>query len=221
MIRKKLVTALAMAITLSACQTLDPYTREQKTSNATTGAAIGAAAGAVLGILSGDDSRERRKRALIGAGVGALAGGGIGYYMDTQEAKLRQQLEGTGVSVTRHGNEIVLNMPGNVTFESDQSAIKSSFYAVLDSVVLVLNEYKKTIIEITGHTDSTGSESHNQGLSERRAASVGYYLRSRGVLPQRIATQGLGERFPVASNASPSGRSLNRRVELRLVPLTR
>jgi outer membrane protein OmpA-like peptidoglycan-associated protein len=141
--------------------------------------------------------------------------------MDTQEVKLRQQLEGTGVSVTRHGNEIVLNMPSNVTFESDQSDIKSSFYPVLNSVVLVLNEFKKTIIEITGHTDSTGSESHNQGLSERRAASVGGYLRSRGVLAQRIATQGLGERFPIANNTTSSERAQNRRVELRLVPLTK
>ena len=217
---KIILSAVTLSLALSACQTIDPYTREEKTSNATKGAAIGAAAGVVAGLISGDDSRERRERALIGAGIGALAGGGIGYYMDVQEAKLRQQLEGTGVSVTRYGDEIVLNMPGNVTFATDQSTIRGDFYPILDSVVLVLNEYEKTMIEITGHTDSTGAEGYNQLLSERRADSVANYLRSRNVLYARIATQGLGERYPIASNATASGRAQNRRVELRLVPIT-
>jgi len=220
MSRKLTLGILISALSVSACQTIDPYTREEKTSNATKGAAIGAAAGVVAGLISGDSARERRQHALIGAGIGALAGGGIGYYMDVQEVKLRQQLEGSGVSISRYGNEIVLNMPGNITFGTAQAAIQSSFYNVLDSVVLVLQEYDKTMIEITGHTDSRGSDSYNQDLSERRAQSVGSYLRSHGILSERIATQGMGERAPIANNATAAGQQLNRRVELRLVPIT-
>jgi outer membrane protein OmpA-like peptidoglycan-associated protein len=217
---KPLAASIALLLTLSACQTLDPYTREEKTSNATKGAAIGAGVGIVAGLISGDDSRERRERALIGAGVGALAGGGIGYYMDVQENKLRQQLEGTGVSVSRYGDEIVLNMPGNITFATDSTELRPDFLDVLDSVAIVLRKYEKTMIEISGHTDSTGAASYNQQLSERRADSVANYLRSTGILSARIATQGLGEHYPIASNTTSSGRSQNRRVELRLVPIT-
>jgi outer membrane protein OmpA-like peptidoglycan-associated protein len=211
----------ALLLTLSACQTVDPYTGEQKTSNATTGAAIGAAAGAVIGAISADGSKEARKRAAIGAGVGALAGGGVGYYMDQQEAKLRSQLAGTGVSVTRVGDQIILNMPGNITFPSNQADINADFYPVLNSVGLVLQEYEKTLVEIVGHTDSTGSDSINQPLSERRAASVGSYLLGRKILPQRVETYGVGSRYPVASNNTSSGRALNRRVEITLIPITR
>ena len=211
----------ALILALAACQTVDPYTGEQKTSNAATGAAIGAAAGAVIGAISADGSKEARKRAAIGAGVGALAGGGVGYYMDQQEAKLRQQLAGTGVSVTRAGDQIILNMPGNITFPSNQAAINAGFYSVLNSVGLVLQEYEKTLVEIVGHTDSTGSDSINQPLSERRAASVGSYLMGREVLPQRVETYGVGSRYPVASNADTAGRALNRRVEITLIPITR
>jgi len=217
---KPLAASAALLLTLNACQTLDPYTREEKTSNATKGAAIGAGVGIVAGLISGDNSRERRERALIGAGIGALTGGGIGYYMDVQETKLRQQLEGTGVSVTRYGDEIVLNMPGNITFATDSTELRGDFLDVLDSVVIVLKNYEKTMIEITGHTDSTGAASYNQQLSERRADAVARYLRSTGVLSARIATQGLGEQYPIASNTTPGGRSQNRRVELRLVPIT-
>jgi outer membrane protein OmpA-like peptidoglycan-associated protein len=218
---KPLAASIALLVTLNACQTLDPYTREEKTSNATKGAAIGAGVGIVAGLISGDNARERRERALIGAGVGALAGGGIGYYMDVQEAKLRQQLEGTGVSVTRYGDEIVLNMPGNITFATDSTELRTDFLDVLDSVTIVLKKYEKTMIEITGHTDSTGAASYNQQLSERRADAVARYLRSTGMMSARIATEGLGEHYPIASNATPAGRSQNRRVELRLVPITR
>lgn len=214
------ISILTASLIVSGCQTMDPYTRESKTSNATKGAAIGAAAGVVAGLISGDNSRERRERALIGAGVGALAGGGIGYYMDQQEYKLRQRLERTGVSVTRQGNEIILNMPGNVTFGTDRSSIRPEFYEILDSVALVLKEFESTMIEITGHTDNVGDAAYNQRLSEQRASSVGSYLRSQGILSARIATQGLGEYYPIASNNTASGRAQNRRVELRLVPVT-
>jgi outer membrane protein OmpA-like peptidoglycan-associated protein len=205
----------------SSCTTIDPYTREEQTSKATTGAIIGAVGGAIVGAVSGDDSRERRNRALIGAGVGALAGGAVGYYMDVQEAKLRQQLEGTGVRVVRTGDNITLVMPSNVTFDVDKADVKASFYPVLDSVALVLDEYDKTIIDVVGHTDSTGSHQYNQALSERRADSVAKYLISQKVARVRIETFGLGETRPIADNATAQGRQLNRRVELTLIPVTK
>lgn len=217
--KTSIVVAITVVMLGSACTTINPYTREEQTSKAVKGAAIGAAVGAVAGVISGDDSRERRKRALIGAGIGGIAGGGVGYYMDVQEARLRQELEATGVSVTRLGDNIVLNMPGNVTFDVNQSEIKSDFYPVLDSVATVLNKYEKTLVEIAGHTDSTGSDAINQPLSERRAKSVATYLASRDVKPMRMADFGLSSKYPVASNNTPDGRQLNRRVEITIVPI--
>lgn len=214
------VVAYAGLFAFAAGCTTNPYTREQQASNAAKGAAIGAVAGGAIGAISGDDSRERRKRALIGAGVGALAGASVGYYMDQQEMKLRQQLEGSGVSVTRVGDDIVLNMPGNVTFEVNRADITPRFYEVLNSVVLVLKEFDKTIIEVSGHTDSTGDAAYNRALSEQRAQSVGQYLQSQGIATTRVLMFGYGEDRPVASNASEDGRQLNRRVELTLAPLT-
>ena len=221
-IRSLRLTALliATAVVASGCQTLDPYTREEKTSNATKGALIGAAAGAVVGLVSGDDAVERRQRAMIGAGVGALAGGSIGYYMDRQEMKLRQELEGTGVSVTRIGDNITLNMPGNVTFATNSSDLSPAFFDVLNSVGKVLKEFDKTVIEVAGHTDSTGTDAYNQALSERRANSVGTYLGGQGVSQQRMILVGMGESRPVADNSTDAGRQANRRVEITMVPLT-
>jgi outer membrane protein OmpA-like peptidoglycan-associated protein len=173
-----------------------------------------------VGALTGGDSKAHRKNALIGAGVGALAGGAVGNYMDRQESKLRAQLQGTGVSVTRSGDNLVLNMPGNITFATGSSDLNANFFSVLDSVALVLKEYDKTIIDVAGHTDSVGSDTTNQALSERRAASVGKYLETKGVSDQRVATAGYGKTHPVASNDTPDGRQQNRRVELTLTPIT-
>jgi len=209
---------ILVALNFSAACTTDPYTGEKKVSNTAIGAAIGGAAGAGIGALA--SKRNRAKGALIGAGAGALAGGAVGGYMDYQEAQLRKRLQGTGVSVTRVGDEIVLNMPGNITFETNRAELKGDFYEVLNSVAIVLKEYNKTIIEVTGHTDSTGSAEYNQSLSERRATSVGQYLASQGISSQRIITQGFGQALPIADNATAEGRQQNRRVELRLVPLT-
>ncbi len=208
-------SVLISSVLLNACTTIDPYTREEKTSNAVKGTAIGAVSGAVIGVLAGDN----RKSALIGAGVGALAGGGIGYYMDVQEAKLRQELEATGVSVTRSGNSIILNMPGNVTFNTASSNISADFYSVLNSISLVFNEYEKTYIDIYGHTDSVGDSNYNMGLSQRRADAVSRYIQTRGVLTQRLLTRGMGEDYPVASNNTAEGRAQNRRVEIKLTPI--
>ncbi len=208
------------SLALSGCETLDAYTQESKTSSAAKGAAIGAAAGAVAGLLSGDDAVERRQHAMIGAGIGALAGGAIGYYMDQQEAELRAELQGTGVSVTRIGDNITLNMPGNVTFATNSSDLSPAFFSVLTSVSKVLVEYDQTVVEVAGHTDSTGSDSYNQGLSERRANSVAAYLRSQNINSQRLLTLGVGEHYPVADNSTSGGRQANRRVEITMVPAT-
>ncbi|MEJ2622527.1 MAG: OmpA family protein [Candidatus Thiodiazotropha sp.] len=209
---------LALLIALQACTTVDPYTKEEKTSKSTTGAVIGAVAGAVIGIATSKDKKKRKERALKGAGIGAIAGGGVGYYMDVQEAKLRQRLENTGVSVTRDGDNIILNLPGNITFEVDKTDVKPNFIEILDSVALVLNEYKSTMIEVAGHTDSTGSDSYNQLLSQQRAQSVSDILNRNGVAGVRIDTVGYGERRPIASNSTAAGRQQNRRVELTLLP---
>ncbi|MBT8108361.1 MAG: OmpA family protein [Gammaproteobacteria bacterium] len=217
----KLILALTAATVFAAgCTTLDPYTREEKTSQATKGALIGAGIGAVVGLISGDDAVERRQHAMIGAGIGALAGGAVGAYQDRQEAALRAELEGTGVSVARIGDNITLNMPGNVTFATDSSDLSPAFFDVLGSVAKVLDEYEKTVVEVAGHTDSTGTHEYNQSLSERRAASVANYLRTHGVINDRLIMVGMGENRPVADNATAAGRQANRRVEITMVPIT-
>jgi outer membrane protein OmpA-like peptidoglycan-associated protein len=216
----KLSTALCTVLALSGCTTLDPYSGESKRSNASSGAMIGAAVGVLAGVLTGDNAKERKKRALKMAGIGAVAGGGVGYYMDVQEAKLRKELEATGVSVTRNGDNITLNMPGNITFDVNQSGLKPSFKPVLSSVSKVLQEYKSTIIQVAGHTDSDGSDSYNELLSKQRAQSVTNELLSLTIDPVRIETVGFGESYPIASNDTQEGKAMNRRVELTLVPVS-
>jgi outer membrane protein OmpA-like peptidoglycan-associated protein len=212
---------IAAALAGAGCTTTDAYTGEKKVNNTSKGAGIGALAGAILGAATGDNSKERRERALIGAGVGALTGAGVGAYMDRQEAKLRAQLQGSGVSVTRSGDDLILNMPGNVTFKTASADLNSGFFRVLDSVSLVLKEFDKTTIDVEGHTDSDGSDTYNQQLSLDRANSVGGYLNSRGVNGQRIVAFGAGEARPIAPNTTPDGKQQNRRVELKLQPIVR
>lgn len=203
-----------LVFAIAGCTTVNPYTNEQQTSNVAKGAGAGAIAGAIIGAMKGD-----RKTALKGALLGAAAGGGVGYYMDVQEAKLRQRLQGTGVSVTRVGDSLILNMPGNVTFRTDSTSINAGFYQVLDSVSIVLQEYSDTSVTVVGHTDSVGDAAYNQLLSQQRAQSVASYLRSQGVQGQRFNVVGQGEMNPVASNSSKAGRAQNRRVEITLTPL--
>ena len=217
---KVCAAVVGVVVAASACTTLDPYTREEKTAHAQREAVIGAAAGAAVGLITGDSSMERKKRALVGAGLGALAGAGVGTYQDRQEAALRKELEATGVSVTRSGDNITLNMPGNITFKTDSADLNASFFEVLNSVGKVVNEFEQTVIEVAGHTDSTGSDQYNQELSQRRADAVAAYLKTRSVRGDRIITVGAGEGHPIASNDTPEGRQRNRRVELTLVPLT-
>jgi outer membrane protein OmpA-like peptidoglycan-associated protein len=217
---KPIASLLFFSLFAVSCQVIDPYTGQPKFSKAAMGAIIGGVGGAAVGALSGDDSKERRKRALIGGGIGALAGGGIGGYMDAQEAKLRRELQSTGVSVTRRGNEIILNMPGNVTFATNSAQISPNFNAVLVSVTKVLKEYDRTLVDVAGHTDNTGDRNYNDELSNRRATSVADFLRSQSIDPRRLYVQGYGPAHPVADNSTPEGRQQNRRVELSLQPLT-
>ena len=217
---RKFAAVAATATFLAACST-DPYTGEQKISNTAIGAGTGALLGTAAGLVIGKTtSASTRKSMLVGAGLGALAGGGVGLYMDNQESKLRERLRGTGVSVTRVGDDIILNMPSNITFDTDQSAIKPRFYDTLNSVAIVLNEFNRTLVDVTGHTDSTGTPAHNQRLSEARAGSVADYLIAQGNNPNRFQAIGMGQDDPIATNATAEGRAQNRRVEIKIVPLT-
>nr|WP_315470976.1 OmpA family protein [uncultured Sphingorhabdus sp.] len=208
---------VAAMLPLSACVT-DPTTGKRRISKAAIGGIGGALGGYLLGDLIGG-KRDRTEK-IVGAGIGALAGAGAGYYMDEQEKKLRQQTAGTGVNVTREGDNLVLDMPSEVTFGVDSTNIDAGFRNTLDQVASTLTQYEKTYVDVMGHTDSTGSDAYNQTLSERRASAVADYLSIRGVQSVRLATRGYGESQPKASNLDPAGRSANRRVEIRLVPVT-
>jgi len=221
--RRSIISLLIAALLFTgttACVT-DPYTGEKRISKTALGglfgAGLGAGVAAGIAALAGKDAA---KAALIGAGSGFVGGAAVGGYMDYQDAKLRRFLEGTGVRVVRVGNEITLSMPSNITFQTDSDTLSPDFLDIMHSVSLVLTEYDKTIIEIMGHTDSTGSEAYNLALSLRRSQSVANHLSGKGVNSLRVLTEGFGEQYPVSSNDTEQGRLLNRRVELRLSPLT-
>ena len=211
------LAVVALGASVTGCMT-DPETGQQRVSRTAIGAVGGAVGGYLLGDLVG--GRRDRTEKILGAGIGAVAGGGIGYYLDQQEKKLREQTAGTGVDVVRDGDSLYLNMPSNVTFAVDSANIEPGFRQTLDEVASTLSQYDRTYIDVYGHTDSTGSDSYNQTLSERRADSVAGYLSSHGVNSARIATRGYGETQPIATKATEEGRAANRRVEIRIVPVT-
>lgn len=216
----KSIGVAALAAMLSAC-TADPYTGQQKVSNTVIGAGVGAGVGALGGLLIGKATGGNGRRgALIGAGVGALAGGGIGVYQDRQERRLREELQNSGVSVTRQGNNIILNMPSNITFGTDRADIRPEFFRVLNSVGKVLGEFNQSLVDVYGHTDSDGAADYNQQLSERRGTNVANYLVRQGVNSRRFYVVGFGEERPIASNATAAGKAQNRRVEIQITPLT-
>ncbi len=220
-LHKSLISGAAAAALLStsACVT-NPETGNQRVS---TSGAIGGVAGAIGGYLLGDliGGRNDRTERIIGAGIGAVAGAAIGTYMDRQQRDLERATEGTDTRVVREGDNLYLQMPGSVAeFDVDSAAIRPIFQNTLDDIAQTLTAYPETYIDVYGHTDSDGSEAYNQSLSERRAASVSTYLQGRGVQRPRIATQGFGETQPIASNATAAGKQQNRRVEIRIVPIT-
>ena len=209
----KFILSLAAVSFLAACAT-DPYTGESKVSNTAWGTGIGAVAGAGIGALVGGE-----KGALVGAGIGAVGGAATGGYMDIQARKLRQELVGTGVQVKEVNGQVYLIMPGNITFDSNESIVKSSFKPVLDSIAKVLVEYDNTLVQIGGYTDNTGSASLNKKLSGERADAVANYLIMKGVSSRRISSMGYGSSNPIASNSTAAGREQNRRVEIKLITL--
>lgn len=209
--KKSLICSMLAVSMLTACAT-DPYTGQSKVSNTAWGTGIGALAGAGIGALAGGE-----KGALIGAGVGAAAGAGTGAYMDVQARKLRQELLNTGVQVQEVNGQIYLIMPGNITFDSNDANIKPAFQPVLNSIAKVINEYSKTMVQVNGYTDSTGSAATNNSLSLMRANSISNYLRLKGVDASRIVSNGYGSSNPIASNATAAGREQNRRVEIVLI----
>ena len=219
-------TALAACIlgagAMSACTTVDPYTGQTVRNNTGTGVLAGALGGAALGYLTNTNRSEQgRKNALIGAGVGALAGAGVGNYMDRQQAELRRELAGSGVDVQRQGDNIVLQMPSDVTFGFDRADIQPQFLDTLADVSRTLNNYPQNLVDVVGHADSTGRAEYNQQLSERRALAVADFLTGRGgVLRDRLYVEGRGSTQPIADNGTEQGRAQNRRVEIVLRPYT-
>lgn len=210
--------SLAAILAATTACTTDPYTGERRVSKAAIGGVGGLAAGYLLGDLIG--GRSDRTEKIVGAGIGAIAGAGIGAYMDAQERKLRERTAGSGVDVIREGDNLTLRMPSGITFAYDDATVQPQFQPTLNEVASVLAEYPKTYIDVMGHTDSDGSEAYNQTLSERRAQSVASYLSARGVQSARVATRGYGEMQPIASNETVEGKAANRRVEIKLVPVT-
>lgn len=216
---KFVVLGVGLAAFMAGCATYDSQGNYDDHARAKRGALIGAAIGTAAGLLSGDSAVERRQHAMVGAGIGALAGGAIGNYQDKQEAQLRRDTAGTGIDISRDGDVIKLNLPDGVTFDFNRTDIKPQFYPALNTVATTLRQYNQTIVEVSGHTDSIGSDEVNQRISEQRAQSVASYLQAQGVQRERFEIVGLGKRFPIADNSTDYGRSLNRRVEVRLVPL--
>ena len=207
-------TLVAAACAVLVACTTNPYTGEQQASKTAT---YGLGAAAVCGLVGAMDSAKKARNAALGCGI---VGAGVGAYMDVQEKKLRDQLQGTGVRVVREGDNIRLVMPGNITFNTDSYQLRADFYPVLNSVGLVLAKYADTTIRITGHTDNRGSRQYNLTLSEKRADSVANYLVTRDVARGRMYIEGAAFDQPVADNGTAAGRAENRRVELYILPKT-
>ncbi|MGQ2992097.1 MAG: OmpA family protein [Brevundimonas sp.] len=214
-------TSVAALLGATACTTTDPYSSTPRRNNTATGAIAGALGGAVLGYLTNTSNGEQgRRNALIGAGVGALGGAAVGQYMDRQQRAMEAELSGSGVGVARQGDTLVLRMPADVTFATNQSNVEPRFDATLADVAGVLRQYDQSIVDVVGHTDSSGGDAINQPLSERRAVSVADALIRNGVQRERLYVAGVSSRNPVASNDTPAGRAQNRRVEIVIRPFT-
>lgn len=223
MLKNSILTMTVAAFAAAGCTTTDPQTGETRRNNMATGAILGAIGGAAVGAATNDKDEQRRKNAIIGAGIGAITGAAVGGYMDEQQRKLAEQMRqaNNGVTVTRTAeNEITLNMPSDVTFDVDRAEVKPQFRATLADVANTLRQYESTMIDVVGHADATGADAYNQSLSERRSDAVAVFLQQNGVQSARIVSVGFGESRPVASNDTIEGRAQNRRVEIKLRPVT-
>lgn len=209
----KIISIFISALVISACTTTDPYTGEQKVRKSVK---YGAAGAIVCGLIGATKNSKNARNAAAGC---AAIGAGVGAYMDHQEAELRRELQGSGVQIRREGDQIQLIMPSNITFNTGEYSVKSSFYPSLNSVAKVLYKYKDTLLDVIGHTDSVGKDDYNRDLSYKRAYSVSDYLNAQGVPNNRLSPLGLGESQPIADNNTANGRSLNRRVELYITAI--
>jgi len=208
--RRSTALVLVAGLGLAACTNPDGTT-----NNTGTGALLGAGLGATIGAaVAGNNTRG----AVIGGLIGAGIGGAIGDDLDRQEAALRQQMGGSGVSIVNTGSQLIVTLPEAITFPVDSARLRPGFIRSLNALAANLREYPNSRVEIVGHTDSTGEAAYNQNLSERRAASVRMVLANAGVPSQRLRAYGMGETQPVASNASADGRKANRRVEIYITP---
>ena len=208
MTHMRVLSAILLVSFLLSCATTESVTKHDKTAK---GAGIGAAAGAVGAIVTG---KREADEILAGAAIGAAIGGGVGAYMDHQEAKLAK-IPGTHVERLDEST-LLVHFDSDVLFAVDSAALSGEARGALGEAASVMNEYNKTAVIVQGHTDSTGTEEHNQGLSERRAHSVVENLVAEGVNRDRIASMGFGESQPVADNSTSEGRRRNRRVDVML-----
>ncbi len=216
---KKLIV-LTLCTSLVACTTTDLF-NPNNLDKTGAGVGIGAIGGALGGLLLSKGGADTRNKVLIGAGIGALIGGSVGIYMDSQEKELRKELDNSGIIVTRDGDKIIISLPSNISFPSGKSAVLAEFHPPLNAIAKVLAKYNKTILDVSGHTDSVGTDSSNQILSEQRALSVGNYISAKNIDGRRMHILGFGESQPIASNSSASGRAANRRVEIAILPLVK
>ncbi len=212
---KTVVVSVALAViasSLGGCANMD---ESQRTT--ATGAAVGAVAGALLGGVTAGGNKT--KSAATGAAIGAALGAGGGYlwsrHMQEQKAAMEQATQGTGIGVTQTAdNQLKLDIPSDLSFDSGRYDIKPALHAVLDRFATTLNQNPVTTVRIVGHTDNAGSDAINNPLSVNRAAATRDYLVSRGVASNRIAIDGRGSHEPIADNATAAGKAKNRRVEI-------
>jgi outer membrane protein OmpA-like peptidoglycan-associated protein len=209
------IAALSL-VTVSGCVT-DPNTGEQKASRTAIGAGAGALGGLLIGSIIGGSTAR-----VLGAGIGGIAGAAIGAQKDKQIRELREQTAGSGIDVSEadNGRSILVNLPEGVTFDVGSYTLRPEFRRTLDRVADNLAQYPNSLIDVYGHTDSTGSETYNQTLSENRAGTVANYLTTQGVNPARVRSRGFGETMPIADNATLEGRARNRRVEIKIIPIS-
>jgi outer membrane protein OmpA-like peptidoglycan-associated protein len=199
------IALIALTAMLGGCSSLNQTQR---------GAVIGAGAGGAVGAAVGAATGSTARGAIIGAAVGGVAGAVIGAQMDKQRDELADDLE--GARVERYGEGVLVTFDSGLLFDFDSSVVKGAARSNLTDLANSLRDYPDTEVLIVGHTDSQGSDSYNQGLSERRSVAAKQFLVSQGVPSDRIRTEGLGESEPVASNDSEAGRSQNRRVEVAI-----
>lgn len=213
--KMSLAVALSGVMVLTACDNLNDPNNPNR--NAQTGAAIGAGVGALVGIAAGDNADERRRGAVVGALVGGGFGGIAGAELDRQEAELRQSL-GSNAQIVNTGDQLIVTLPQDILFATNRADLTGALRQDLSALAVSINNYPNTTINVIGHADNTGGAAFNQDLSARRAQAVSSVLIQSGVAPQRIRSIGRGEDAPIASNLTPEGRALNRRVEITITP---